>query len=131
MPLEKRSSGIDVENSKFDELLEICVCAEEYELHINAESEAGLARKNEDQATAEEMRHRSMENVSETSKRKTDEQKKPRKKSRQGGNQTVMYLLEKLEKEAEIQNKEQELRHAELEAEKQTRSNRTTANANV
>ena len=59
-----------------------------------------------------------METLSETSKRKTDEQKKLSKKSKQGGSQTVTYLREKLEKEAEIRNKELELRRAELEAEK-------------
>ena len=75
MSLEERSSGIDVENSEIDQLLEeICACAKEYELCINAESEAGLAGKNEDQATAEEMRRRLMETLSETSK--TDEQNK-------------------------------------------------------
>ena len=95
----------------------MCLCRE-YELRISAESEAGLARKNEDQVTAEEMRRRSMETLSETAKRKTDEKKKPSKKTRQGGNQTVVYLREKLEKETEIRTKELDLRRAELEAEK-------------
>ena len=46
MSLEERSSGIDVDNSEIDQLLEeICACAKEYELRINAESETGLPRK--------------------------------------------------------------------------------------
>mgnify|MGYP002804246301 FL=1 len=77
-----------------------------------------MARKNEDQITAEEMRRPSMETFSETAKRKPDEEKKTNKKTRQGGNQTVTYLREKLEKETEIRNKELELRRSELEAEK-------------
>ena len=119
MSYEERSSGIDVEDRGIDQLLqEICACAKEYELRINVESEASLARKNEDQITAEEIRGRSMETFSQTAKRKPDEEKKTNKKTRQGGNQTVTYLREKLEKETEIRKKELELRRTELEAEK-------------
>lgn len=119
MSAEEKSSGIDVEESELDLLLdEICACAKEYEQRMNAESEADVARKNEEQLTAEEMRRQSMETYSESAKRKIDDEKKPRKKTRQGENQTVTYLREKLERETEIRNKELELRHAELNAEK-------------
>ena len=59
MASEERSSGIDVEENELDQLLEeICACAKECEMRINTQSSAALARKNEEQETAEEMRRR-------------------------------------------------------------------------
>lgn len=61
MASEEKSSGIDVEYSELDQLLEeICNCVKECELRINTESTAELARKNDEQVTAQEMRRRSM-----------------------------------------------------------------------
>lgn len=63
-----------------------------------------------------------METFAETAKRKNLEEpataKSPKKRKRVGGNQTVTYLREKLEKETELRNKEIELRQAELQAER-------------
>ena len=62
---------------------------------MNVESEADFARNNEEQVPAEKKRRQSMETLSESAKRKIDVEKKPKKKSWQGGNQTVTYLRER------------------------------------
>ena len=117
---EEQSSGIDPENNELDQLLEeICACATEYERRILEVNETDIARKNQEQQTAEEMRRKSMETFAETAKRKgIEEPATGQKKKRIGGNQTVAYLREKLEKETEIRNKEIELRQAELQADR-------------
>ena len=123
MSSEEKSSGIDVEDCELDQLLdEICACAKEYELRINTESAADLARKNDDLLKGDEMRRQSMETYAETAKRKADQETAPvKKKTRQGGTQTVVYLREKMEKDTEIRKEQLELRRAELEAEKLNR----------
>ena len=71
MSNEEQSSGIDPENNELDQLLEeICACATEYERRILEVNETDIARKNQEQQTAEEMRRKSMETFAETAKRK-------------------------------------------------------------
>jgi hypothetical protein len=71
MSSEEKSSGIDVEDCELDQLLdEICACAKEYELRINTESAADLARKNDDLLKGDEMRRQSMETYAEKQIRK-------------------------------------------------------------
>ena len=108
MSSEEKSSGIDVEDCELDQLLdEICACAKEYELRINTESAADLARKNDDLLKGDEMRRQSMETYAETAKRKADQETAPvKKKTRQGGTQTVVYLREKMEKDTEIRKEQ-------------------------
>lgn len=120
MSNEEQSSGIDVENNELDQLLEeICACATEYERRLLEVNETDLSRKNEEQQTAEEVRKKSMETFAETAKRKSlEEPATAKKKKRVGGNQTVTYLREKMEKETELRNREIELRQAELQAER-------------
>jgi hypothetical protein len=79
-------------------------------------------RKNDDLLKGDEMRRQSMETYAETAKRKADQETAPvKKKTRQGGTQTVVYLREKMEKDSEIRKEQLELRRAELEAEKLNR----------
>ena len=75
------------------------------------------AKNDDDKKTAEEMRLRSLETFNETRKRggdKDDENPKP-KKSRSSGTETVAFLRQKCEQDADLRQEELRLKGKELE----------------
>jgi len=111
---EERASGISPESTELDMAMEEIV-------EKSKEAKEGLDRKNEkkntavdaERETAENVRKRSMERWSETSKRENLARAKKRQKMN-ANSEAVEYLREKSAKECELKEKELELKEKKL-----------------
>ena len=111
---ETRASGISREQDELDVLLEEITerekAAEENREDVNR-------KKENDKVTAEEMRKQAMERMSQTKKRKNQEDnggdmkdKRKDKRKRRSGNDAVDFLKEKCEREMALREKEIEMK---------------------
>ena len=105
--IERSSSGISPEQTELDALLEEISAREEASETLAAEAASKGGKKMEgNRMAAQEMRHKAMEKLSETKKRKANgEGSGMKKKVRRGGNPTLEFLKEKAEKEMIIKEK--------------------------
>ena len=114
---DEGASGISPEKSQSDELLEEIIDKfKEADVEASNERACKRDRAELDRDEAEEMRQRSMEKLGETNKRKTDsgwEESSRRKSS--NGSDTINYLRERAEREAEMRKNEMQCRQAEKE----------------
>ena len=97
---ERNASGILPEKSEIDVIMVDYLEREEQQ---ERESEKISDETAKDKASAEEMRNKAMERLSETKKRAGDDQ--PRKKRKHKPNETMDYLREAMEKECELKKK--------------------------
>ena len=112
---EQRASGISPETSKLDVLLEELIKLEDscYE-----EVEKNAKKAEQEKEKAVDLHMKVMERISETQKRKKDGDKQVKTKNRKSGKETIPYLVEKGNRDAELKKQELEIRKAEVEAEK-------------
>lgn len=119
---EERASGISVEVSEQDVLLEEIL---EKEQAAEVELDVAKGKKVDDKNKAEEMRRKAMERMS---KRKVDDTEEgsegtsgasgSKRSRRRSGSDTIEYLKEKGEMERELKEKELEIRKTEAENQK-------------
>ena len=112
---DERASGISPEHTELDDALEEIIeksKAAEEELGKKSDSNRKLA--DSERETAEDVRKRSMERLSETQKRDRAEREKKRRKENTQSD-AVQYLKEKSDKEFEIREKELELKERKLQ----------------
>ena len=102
---ERNASGISPEKSEIDVIM---VDYLERKEEQERESEKISDKAAKDKASAEEMRNKAMERLSETKKRAGDDQ--PGKKRKHKPNKTMDYLREATEMECELKKKELEFR---------------------
>ena len=102
---ERNASGISPEKSEIDVII---VDYLERKEEQERESEKISDKAAKDKASAEEMRNKAMERLSETKKRAGDDQ--PGKKRKHKPNKTMDYLREATEMECELKKKELEFR---------------------
>ena len=115
---EEKASGIDVESTELNELLrEIYDKKHEQELNLTNENNEKSNKAEEEKQSADNVRNRSMERLSETRKRESmlGEEETPRKVPRSSGNSTISYLREKAEKDFTLKERELQLREQELQ----------------
>ena len=113
---EERASGIDVEESPTDALLEeIIEKSKVAEFDFEQQSIEQSAKVEVEKCTAEDMRQKALETLSETMKRKegSSETTKKVKRPRNTGSETLIYLREKVIKEHEIKMQELEVKKQE------------------
>lgn len=110
MAEEEKASGIDVEMSGRDVLIEE-LCNKEESLSFNAN------KKKADKEAAEDIRKKAMERMKETTKRKSSESdtKGSGKKSRRNGGELVDFFREKAKSEQELRERELKIREREQE----------------
>lgn len=110
MAEEEKASGIDVEMSERDVLIEE-LCNKEESLSFNAN------KKKADKEAAEDIRKKAMERMKETTKRKSSESdtKGSGKKSRRNGGELVDFFREKAKSEQELRERELKIREREQE----------------
>jgi len=116
---EIKASGISPEQCELDVLLEELTereeMAEEERFQQGKKSEKG-------QEKAKDIRLKAMGKLSQTKKRKSEENSDdPPKKSRRVGSETLSFLKEKNEREMDFKQKELELRSKEYEEERKRR----------
>ena len=114
---EQRASGIDVEEKEIDGLLsEIYDLKHEQEVNINVENNEKVNKAEDEKKSADNLRRRSIERLSETRKRESlfGDEESPRKSTRSSGNSTISYLRKKSEKENSLREKELNIREQEL-----------------
>jgi len=110
---ERRASGINVEQSEIDTLLEeILLRKTEYEM----QKETTLSNEKQ---LGEDIRNRALETFNETLQR-NDQEPKP-KKARNTGSDTVVFLCEKMQQEVEWKSSQFTLRRMELENKRKAR----------
>ena len=96
---EVRASGIDVEQSELDVLLEEAIARE----NLSEEEGNEIKRKvEEDKCKALDIRETAMENLAQSKKRKVSEDGKETKKKTRSGFETIEYLREKGEQELRL-----------------------------
>ena len=118
---EERASGIEVEQTELEVLLEELIEQED----LSEEEGNEAKRKTEqDKSKAQEIRKTAMENLGETKKRKLvngeqdDATSLPLKnKTRRSGSEVVSYLKEKSEQEAKLREQEIEIKKTQQEME--------------
>ena len=118
---EERASGIEVEQTELEVLLEELIEQED----LSEEEGNEAKRKTEqDKSKAQEIRKTAMENLGETKKRKLvngeqdDATSFPLKnKTRRSGSEVVGYLKEKSEQEAKLREQEIEIKKTQQETE--------------
>ena len=108
---EEKASGIDVEMSERDVLIEE-LCSKEESLASKAN------RKKADREAADHVRREAMERMKGTAKRKSSESdtKGGGNKSRRNGGELVDFLREKAKSEQEFRQRELEVREREQES---------------
>ena len=125
---EEGASGIDVEVTEIDTLLEeVLELQKESELLLQAAAESKSKADENEQKAAQSIRRKSLETWSQSKKRESessdiDEIASP-KRTRNNGNETVNFLREKSLAENEFRNKELELKQQELDLMKQKEEN--------
>lgn len=117
---EEKASGIEVETSELDNLLEEII---EREKNAKAKIESQDMDKNKkaekEKATAEEVRKQAMERMGDTKKRENSNDESGvangKKKVRRSTNDAIDYLKQKSTKDHDLKEKELDLRKRELE----------------
>ena len=95
-----------------EDILERFKEQDEFQQKQSSEKKEKLA---EDAEKALEMRQKSLETFAETRKRTGDPDQSPVQKRRNSGNDTINYLTQRNETEAQLRSQELELRKEELE----------------
>lgn len=118
LKIEEKSTGIDVESSELDDLLEEILEREKaakQKLESDDENKRKIAEN--DKTAAEDMRKQALEGMGQTAKRKKggDDSEAPNKKSRRSTVDVVEYLKERAAKEIVLKEQELELRKKEQE----------------
>ena len=109
---EERASGIDPEMTEIDIMLEeIC----EKEEVAEEEDETKKKKAKAEKESAEKMRLKAMEKLSESQKRKDSNEEAQPKKSRKGIGDAVSYLQEKSKEEIAFRKEQIELKKQEDE----------------
>ena len=117
---EITASGISPETNELDDLLEEIDAQEEANDVVAAQTSAEeKVRIEADKVAAAEVRKRVMESLSETKKRKEDEQGKKERKVRKGADSALEYLREKAEKDRMLKEESCKLEREKLEMQKQ------------
>ena len=112
MAKEERASGINAEESELDQAIQdIMGMAEAAEEEITQKAAENKNSRDKDRLTAEDVRKRSMERLSETQEREKIENE-TKKRSYVD---TLEFLREKAEKEFEMKGEELELKKGEIE----------------
>ena len=113
MAKEERASGINAEESELDQAIQDIVgMAEAAEEEITQKAAENKNSRDKDRLTAEDVRRKSMERLSETQKREKIETET---KKRRSNADTLEFLREKAEKEFEMKGEELELKKREIE----------------
>ena len=110
MRIEERASGIDTEMTETDVMLEE-ICEKEEVAEQTDESEKKKAKAEKE--TAEKMRLKAMETLSESQKRNKENNEETRAKSRKSVGDAVSYLQEKSNQEMALRREEVELKKKE------------------
>lgn len=117
---EIAASGISPEQNELDDLLEEIDAQEEANDVLAAQANAEDRRKADaDKVAAEEIRKIAMEKLSETKKRKEDEQGGKKRKVRKGADSALEYLREKSEKDRIFREENHKLEKEKIEIQKQ------------
>ena len=122
---ERRESGIaPEEESEVDKGLRDIIeqFEESYNIH-QADTFAKTQKMENETAEAEELRQASLESFGETQKKKSldeDEETVDKRRKRSTGSETITYLREKGNVEAELRKQELDLRRKELETQAQS-----------
>ena len=118
LKMEEKSTGIDVETSELDVLLEE-ILEKDNAAKEKMDSDDGNKRKivENDEIAAEDMRKEALERIGQTAKRKKggDESETLKTKSRRCTADAVEYLKERAAKEIALKEQELELRKKEQE----------------
>lgn len=111
MDSEQIASGISPEMSELDILLEEHPGVEDQsEEKRLSESEGKNKKTGQDRAKAVDMRKKAMENLSETTRRKSQEENQPKKKARRSTSDTIEYLKQRNDAEFALRREELELK---------------------
>ena len=124
---EEKATGIEADYTEIDQLLqEIHELKVEAEMELQQDDENKKKKLKAEEASADSIRGRSMERMSETRKREKSPEDSPTpRKTRNNGNNTVNFLRERNERDNHFKTEELELRKKELEMrEKQDEANR-------
>jgi len=113
MAREERASGINGEESELDQAIQdIMGMAEAAQEEIIQKVAENKISRDKERMTAEDVRKRSMERLSETQEREKFENET---KKRRSNADTLEFLREKAEKEFEMKGEELELKKREIE----------------
>jgi len=113
MAKEERASGINGEESELDQAIQdIMGMAEAAQEEIIQKVAENKISRDKERMTAEDVRKRSMERLSETQEREKFENET---KKRRSNADTLEFLREKAEKEFEMKGEELELKRREIE----------------
>jgi len=113
MAKEERASGINGEESELDQAIQdIMGMAEAAQEEIIQKVAENKISRDKERMTAEDVRKRSMERLSETQEREKFENET---KKRRSNADTLEFLREKAEKEFEMKGEELELKKREIE----------------
>ena len=122
MDKEKTASGISVDMSEIDVLLEELVGKEE---GLNKVGDAQSRKQKEDKRKAEDVRQKALERYRETIKRKSTEngdecEEKPKRQRRSARTEPLVeFMQEKARSERELRQQELDLRRLEQEQKQQ------------
>ena len=119
---EEKASGIAPEHSAFDDSMEDII--ERFKARDEEDQRQVAANKEKadaDAAVAADMRKASMETFSQTKKRKGEQDVKKRKRAT--GSDTVAFLREKAELDAELKREELKIREQEMKDKKAEQDN--------
>ncbi|XP_067047924.1 caldesmon-like [Acropora muricata] len=106
---EKNASGISPERTEVDQIMEDYLeQKEDQERESEKASEESRDKMAKEKATAEDMRNKAMERLSETKKRAGSDL--PKKKRKNNGNDTLEYLKEASDRECELKKQELEFK---------------------
>ena len=106
---EKNASGISPERTEVDQIMEDYLeQKEDQERESEKASEESRDKMAKEKATAEDMRNKAMERLSETKKRAGSDL--PKKKRKHNGNDTLEYIKEASDRECELKKQELEFR---------------------
>lgn len=114
MASEQKASGISPEMCELDILLEELTGVEDQsEEKTLSESEEKNKKTEKDRGKAVDMRKNAMENLSETTRRKSQEENQPKKKARRSTSDTIEYLKQRNDAEFALRREELELKKKE------------------
>ena len=106
---EKNASGISPERTEVDQIMEDYLeQKEDQERESEKASEESRDKMAKEKATAEDMRNKAMERLSETKKRAGSDL--PKKKRKHNGNDTLEYIKEASDRECELKKQELEFK---------------------
>ena len=113
MAKEERASGINAKESELDQAIQDTMgMAEAAEEEITQKAAENKNSRDKDKLTADDVRKRSMERLSETKERENIENET---KKRRSNADTLEFLREKVEKKFEMKGEDLELKKREIE----------------